>query len=47
MNSIADSAVTIQTSARSALSTPSWMGEVTLMAHHLRLHDVLFGCTLP
>jgi hypothetical protein len=41
MTSIADGAVIIQTSAESAPSTPSWFGEVALMAAHLRKHDVL------
>ena len=36
MNSIADSPVTIQTSSQSVPSTPSWFGEVTLVAHYLR-----------
>jgi hypothetical protein len=36
MVSITDSRVTIQTSAQSVPSTPSWFGEVTLMAHSLR-----------
>jgi hypothetical protein len=41
MTSIADGAVRIQTSAESTLSTPSWFGEVVLMATHLRKHGVL------
>jgi hypothetical protein len=41
MTSIADGAVTIQTSAESALSTPSWFGEVALLAGYLRKHGVL------
>jgi len=41
MTSIADGAVIIQTSAESAPSTPSWFGEVALMAAHLRKHGVL------
>jgi len=41
MTSIADGAVIIQTSSESVLSTPSWFGEVTLLARYLRKHDVL------
>src|SRR5438034_6877143 len=41
MTSIADGSVIIQTSAESAPSTPSWFGEVTLMAAHLRKQGVL------
>src|SRR3989442_11823367 len=41
MTSIADSPVTIQTSAQSVPSTPSWFGEVTLVAHYLRRQNVL------
>jgi hypothetical protein len=41
MTSIADGAVIIQTSAESVPSTPSWFGEVTLMAAYLRKHGVL------
>ena len=41
MISIASSPLTIQTSAQSVPSTPGWMGEVTLIAHHLRQHGVL------
>jgi hypothetical protein len=41
MTSIADGAVIIQTSAESAPSTPSWFGEVTLIAAYLRQHGVL------
>jgi hypothetical protein len=49
MNSIASNSVTIQTSAQSVPSTPGWMSEVTLIAHHLRKLGVLalFGCALP
>ncbi len=36
MVSIASGSVTIQTSAQSVPSTPGWMGEITLMAHHLQ-----------
>jgi hypothetical protein len=41
MTSIADGAVRIQTSPESVASTPSWFGEVVLMAAHLRKQDVL------
>jgi len=41
MTSIADGAVIIQTSAVSAPSTPSWFGEVALIAGYLRKHGVL------
>jgi hypothetical protein len=41
MTSIADGSVIIQTSAESAPSTPSWFGEVVLMAKYLQKHDVL------
>ena len=41
MTSIADSPVTIQTSPQSVPSTPSWLGEVTLIAHYLRHQDIL------
>jgi hypothetical protein len=41
MNSITDSAVTIQTSSQSMPSTPGWLGEVTLLVHHLRKQGVL------
>ena len=41
MTSIADGSVIIQTSAESVLSTPSWFGEVVLVAAHLRKHHVL------
>src|SRR2546421_11229868 len=41
MTSIADGSVHIQTSAESVPSTPSWFGEVVLMAAYLRKHDVL------
>ena len=41
MTSIADGAVSIQTSSESAPSTPSWFGEVTLMAAYLRKQGVL------
>ena len=41
MTSIADGSVIIQTSAESVPSTPSWFGEVALMATHLRKQGVL------
>src|SRR6516165_10216639 len=41
MKSIADGSVHIQTTEESNFSTPSWFGEVVLMAGHLRKHDVL------
>ena len=41
MTSIADGSVTIQTSSESLPSTPSWFGEVVLLAAHLRKHGVL------
>ncbi len=41
MTSIADGSVIIQTSAESVPSTPSWFGEVVLMATHLCKHGVL------
>ena len=45
MTSIADGAVSIQTSAESVPATPSWFGEVTLIVGYLRKHDVLTaGC---
>jgi hypothetical protein len=41
MISIASSSVTLQTSAQSVPSTPGWMSEVTLIAHHLGRQWVL------
>lgn len=41
MTSIADGSVIIQTSSESAPSTPSWFGEVALVAGHLRKQGVL------
>ena len=41
MNSIADGSVIIQTSSESVPSTPSWFGEVVLMAEHLRKQGIL------
>jgi hypothetical protein len=38
MTSIADGSVIIQTSAESVPSTPSWFGEVVLLAGYLRKH---------
>ena len=41
MSSIADGAVSIQTSAASVPAPPAWFGEVTLIVGYLRKHDVL------
>jgi hypothetical protein len=41
MTSIIDGSVSIQTSSESVVSTPSWFGEVVLLAGHLRKHGVL------
>ncbi len=41
MTSITDGSVIIQTSSESVPSTPSWFGEVVLMAAYLRKHGVL------
>jgi hypothetical protein len=41
MNSLADGSVIIQTSQDAVPSAPSWFGEVTLIAAHLRKLDVL------
>jgi len=41
MSSIADGSVIIQTSVESVPSTPSWFGEVVLLAAHLRQHGIL------
>src|SRR5690348_14608259 len=41
MNSIIDSTVIIQTSTQVVPSTPPWLGEVTLLVHHLRRQGVL------
>jgi hypothetical protein len=35
MSSIASSAVNIQTSPESVPSTPSWLGEVVVVAHYM------------
>lgn len=43
MSSIADSPVSIQTSSQSVPSTPSWFGEVTLLAHFLNRQGVFEG----
>jgi hypothetical protein len=45
MASIADSAITIQLSTQSVPSTPSWFGEVVLIAQYLRQHDLLAALT--
>jgi hypothetical protein len=39
--SIADGSVIIQTSAESVPSTPSWFGEIVLIAAHLRQHGIM------
>src|SRR6266852_6054742 len=41
MTSITHSIVSIQASAQSVPSTPAWLGEVALMAHHLQRQGVL------
>ena len=41
MVSLGDSAVTIQTSAQPVPSTPSWFGEVTVIASYLERLGVL------
>src|SRR5216683_2517554 len=41
MTSIADGSVKIQTTSEPNFSTPSWFGEVVLLAAHLRKHAVL------
>lgn len=41
MSRSAPSSVTIQTSPHSVLATPSWFGEVTVIAHHLTCQGVL------
>jgi hypothetical protein len=38
---MADSPVSIQATAESVPSTPSWLGEVAVVAHALRRQDVL------
>lgn len=41
MSSHADSTVTIQTFAESVLSSPSWLGEVVLLARYLKQQGAL------
>ena len=41
MDSIAHGSVRIQSTSESVLSTPSWFGEVALMATYLRQHGIL------
>lgn len=41
MNSIADGSVRIQTSAEAQAATPSWLGEVALVASHLQKQGIL------
>jgi len=41
MTSITHSIVSIQASAQSVPSTPSWLGEVALIVHHLQRQGVL------
>src|SRR5215471_19492467 len=41
MSSIADGSLHIQTSAESQPATPSWLGEVALVASHLRKQGIL------
>jgi hypothetical protein len=41
MISIADGSVRIQTSAESQPATPSWLGEVALVASHLQKQGIL------
>ena len=41
MISIADESVRIQTSSESQPATPCWLGEVALVASHLRKHGIL------
>jgi hypothetical protein len=41
MSSIADGAMSIQTSSESVPAPPAWFGEVTLSVGYLRKHDVL------
>ena len=45
MKSHAVGSVLIQTSSESVPSTPSWFGEVVLLAAHLRTHGVLTKIT--
>ena len=41
MTSITHSFVSIQTSSQSVPRAPSWLGEVTLIVHHLQRQGVL------
>src|SRR5947209_18423352 len=41
MNSITDSAITIQTSSHFLPSPPNWLGEVVLLVQHLRKQGIL------
>jgi hypothetical protein len=41
MRSIADGSVCIQTSAEAQAATPSWLGEVALVASHLQKQGIL------
>ena len=41
MSSIANGSVQIQTSSESQFATPSWLGEVAVMASHLRTQGIL------
>ncbi len=41
MNSLADEAVIIQTSSQCVPAVPPWLGEVVLLAEHLRKQDIL------
>lgn len=41
MNSMADGSVILQTTSESVPSVPPWLGEVTLMAQHLRKQGIL------
>src|SRR5215469_18374458 len=41
MNSIADGSVPIQSSSEAQCATPSWLGEVAVMASHLRKQGIL------
>src|SRR5512146_154461 len=41
MSSIADGSVCIQTSAEAQAATPSWLGEVALVASHLQKQGIL------
>ncbi|GCE07804.1 hypothetical protein KDAU_51330 [Dictyobacter aurantiacus] len=40
MSSIADGSVCIQTSAEAQAATPSWLGEVALVASHLQKQEI-------